>query len=113
TIRLAAGVTHPGSADPFTHPCFPTRRSSDLAAGSDNAFSFTPDDNGSYVVTLTVTDDDGGVGSDTATISVANVAPTATINGAPAISAERTPTTVTVRASDPGSADTITHLWSV
>jgi len=34
-------------------------------------------DNGTYTVTLTVTDDDGGAGQDTLTVSVANVNPTA------------------------------------
>ena len=37
-------------------------------------------DNGSYTVTLTVTDDDGGVGTDTLTVLVSNVAPTTTID---------------------------------
>ena len=32
-----------------------------FASGSDANFSFTPDDNGSYVVSLTATDKDGGV----------------------------------------------------
>jgi len=36
-------------------------------------------DNGTYIVTVTVTDDDGGVGSDTATVTVNNVAPTAVV----------------------------------
>jgi len=35
-------------------------------------------DNGAYTVTLTVEDDDGGVGSDTMTVTVNNVAPTVT-----------------------------------
>ena len=43
-------------------------------------FSFTPNDNGSYAVTFTVTDDDGGANSDSATVTIHNVAPTATFN---------------------------------
>ena len=35
-------------------------------------------DDGRYTVTVTVTDDDGGIGSDTAIVTVQNVAPTAT-----------------------------------
>ncbi|MGD0283960.1 MAG: PKD domain-containing protein, partial [Dissulfurispiraceae bacterium] len=41
-------------------------------------FSFTPDDNGSYQIVLTVMDDEGTSSSDSQTISVSNVAPTAT-----------------------------------
>ena len=37
-------------------------------------------DNGDYVATVTVTDDDGGVGSDSALVTVFNVAPTVSVN---------------------------------
>ena len=37
-------------------------------------------DNGVYTVTLTVTDDDGGVGTDNLVVTVNNVAPTATVS---------------------------------
>ncbi len=51
----------------------------DFGDGSNATGSLTPShtyaDNGEYTVTLTVTDDDGGVGSDTLTVTVNNVAP--------------------------------------
>src|SRR5439155_14941876 len=46
-----------------------------IADGSGSSFSFTPSDNGVYTVTYSVTDDDGGVGSDVAVVTVNNVAP--------------------------------------
>src|SRR5207245_9002291 len=49
--------------------------------GTARNFSFTPVDNGTYAVTFTVTDKDGGVGTDTAVITVNNVAPTASAGG--------------------------------
>ena len=45
-------------------------------------------DNGAYVVTLTVTDKDGGTGTSSRTVRVFNVAPTVGINGAPDTSPE-------------------------
>src|SRR5262249_24800338 len=58
------------------------KNSSAYASGTAASFSFTPDDNGTYVVTLTATDKDGGTSpSAQRTILVDNVAPTAAITG--------------------------------
>src|SRR5581483_3867757 len=65
-----------GYADTFTSAWAITKNGAAFASGTAGTFSFTPDDNGTYVVTLTVTDDDGGVGTDSKIISVTNVAPT-------------------------------------
>ena len=46
-----------------------------VCSGTAASFRFTPDDNGSYVVTLTATDKDGGIGTQRKTITVTNVAP--------------------------------------
>jgi len=84
-----------------------TKNGNPYASGSAPSFSFTPNDNGTYVVSLTVTDDDSGAGSDSKSITVTNVAPTATINGAPASSPEGTAINLTSSVSDPGSADNL------
>ncbi|MDB5322150.1 MAG: hypothetical protein JWN40_3781 [Phycisphaerales bacterium] len=83
------------------------------ATGGAPNFTFTPNDNGSYVVTLIVTASDGGTGTDTKTVTVTNVAPTATINGAPTSSPASTPINLTSTVTDPGSLDTFTYDWSV
>src|SRR5262249_32866893 len=60
---LGSAVTDPGTADTQPYAWAVTRDGQPYASGSTPAFSFTPDDDGAYVVTLTVTDDDGGQGS--------------------------------------------------
>lgn len=76
-------------------------------------------DNGTFTITGTVTDDDSGVGSASAVLTVRNVAPTATIdesgyslvNGVLVTSAG-TPIDVKARSTDPGSDDlTLTWDW--
>src|SRR5204863_217550 len=76
TISLGSNVSDPSSADTtagFSIAWSVTRDGSPFASGSAASFSFTPDDGGSYVVTLTATDKDGGQGSDSRTIAVPDV----------------------------------------
>src|SRR5262249_9321874 len=58
---LGSSVTDPSSADSaagFTYAWSVTKNGTAYAAVSAANFSFTPDDNGTYVVTLTATDKD-------------------------------------------------------
>jgi hypothetical protein len=113
-IGLTSSVSDPGTADTHTYAWSVTKDGNQYGSGgTSTTFSFTPDDNGSYVVKLVVTDDDGGSGTDAETIAVTNVDPTATINGAPASSPEGTSIGLTSSLTDPGTADTHTYAWSV
>jgi len=79
-----------------------TQGGTEVATGNTAAFSFTPADNGSYVVNLTVTDvDELGVhdATDSETLSVDNVAPTAGIDG-PAEGVHGQAVTFTLTADD-------------
>src|SRR5262249_52736966 len=67
---------------------------------------FTPDDNGSYVVSVQATDKDGGTGSTTATLVVTNVAPTATFSAPASVNEGSTATVSFSGQSDPSGADT-------
>ncbi|MGI9066294.1 MAG: tandem-95 repeat protein [Pyrinomonadaceae bacterium] len=81
--------------------------SSVVATGSGASFSFTPDDNGTYVVTFTATDDDGGVGADSKTIEVTNVNPS--VDAGPNQTVDEGALFAgTGSYYDPGSADTHT-----
>ena len=82
--------------------------------------SHTYQDDGSFTVTGTVSDDDGGVGSDDAVVTVVNVNPTAAIdetgslliNGAPTIITNAgSPVNFSGRSTDPGSDD-LTLKWN-
>jgi PKD repeat protein len=73
--------------------------------------SHTYADDGEYTVTLSVTDDDGGVGTDNQTVIVTNVAPAVAVD--PAILYAGS-STVGFKGefSDPGSADSHSLEWS-
>ena len=106
-VSLSGTFSDPGSADTHSYLWSVVADNGQVIAdGTDQTFSFTPNDNGSYSVTFTVTDDDGGANSDTITITVANVAPVVTLDGA-ASSSEGQTQNYTFSWTDPG-ADT----WS-
>ena len=97
----------------------------DFGDGNFADGSLTPShayaDNGVYTVTLTVTDDDGGVGVDTLTVTVYNVAPTASIDDVyqeqwftleENIIIMLDPANFTGSSYDPGADDlTFTWIW--
>ena len=112
----AATFTDPGTADTHTLTVDYGDGTGVQPLPASAALSHTYADNGIYTVTVTATDDDGGVGSDTILVTVTNVAPTVT--GITAVSAAITgaPVTVTGAATDPSPVDTAAGLqwrWSV
>lgn len=77
-IALSGSATDPSSVDTaagFTYAWNVTKNGNSYASGSGTSFSFTPDDNATYVVTLNATDKDSGTGSTSKPIAVTNVAP--------------------------------------
>jgi PKD repeat protein len=72
--------------------------------------TYTYPDSGDYTVTLTVTDKDGGVDSETFTVSIANVTPTADAGGPYSTSAGSS-VELTGNGSDP--VDPVTYRWDL
>lgn len=90
-----------------------TKDTVQFISGSGSTFSFTPDDEGTYVVTLGVT---GSTTKKQATITVLNVPPTVKITGVTASAplVLTTQETVTFNASftDPGAPDRRSATWT-
>src|ERR671935_184803 len=76
------------------------------APGTIPAHSHTYVDNGSYTVTVKVTDKDGGSDSKTFKVDVANVAPTATLSNDGPVSEGSSATISFSNQFDPSSTDT-------
>jgi hypothetical protein len=106
-IHLTGSITDPGTADTFTYAWTVKKDGNNYASGTDADFSFIPGENGSYEVSLRVTDDDGGAGAASQTIDVDNVAPTlSNVNVTPETINEGDSVTLSGDISDPGSTDT-------
>ena len=113
-MTFGAVVSDPGASDTFNYDWSISQGETVLATGDDPTFSFTPADNGSYDVSLEVTDDDGGEGSASQTFDVENAAPVlSNISLTPATVDEGGAITLSGSISDAGSADSfdLTVTW--
>lgn len=106
SASFAGAVTDAGSADTHTY----SWDFGDGSTGSGASTSHTFAADGSYTVTLTVTDDDGGSDSVSHTVSVGNTAPVISTTSSAASVEEGTATTLGVAASDAGG-DPLTYTW--
>ena len=121
TVDEGSAFVGPGSyTDPGDDPCTGAVDYGDgavvltLTLTSEETFelSHVYADDGEYIVTVTVTDVDGGEGSDTVVVTVLNVAPTVGPITVP-VDPVQVNTKIDARAefSDPGTLDTHTALW--
>ncbi len=106
SLAVSAVATDPGTADVLSY----SWDFGDGTTGTGNPTTHAWPDEGDYLVTLTVTDGDGGLDTETGSVTITNVAPT--ITSAPVLTAtEGTLYDYQATASDPGSADVMS--WSV
>jgi PKD domain-containing protein/hemolysin type calcium-binding protein len=110
-VQLSADVSDAGTLDTFTYDWEITLNGIPYEDGMGAAFAFLPVDEGDYAVSLTVTDDDGGIAADAITVAVANVAPTAWIVSPPTSGPEGSELAFTGDLNDPGALDTVTYQW--
>jgi hypothetical protein len=80
---FTGGATSPDTVDNtagFTYSWTVLKDGNAYATGSGTAFTFTPDDDGTYAVTLQATDDGGMTGTASLTVTATNVSPLAAID---------------------------------
>ena len=113
TDQLLAGIVIDDvAADVITRQVTvtdPAGVATDLADVMD---SFTFADQGSYKLTVTVTDDDGGVDTAEMKINVTNVGPTVELD-ATLESVAGQAVSIVPTVSDPGSSDTLSYDWDI
>jgi endonuclease G len=112
-VAATVSVTDPDANEAFTYSWTVTKNGSPYASSNDTSFSFTPDDNGAYVVSVIVSDRAGATGSDSKTVNVTNVAPVITSVTGPTSAIQRgSAASINVGYTDAGSADTHTALFT-
>jgi hypothetical protein len=119
-IAATAQIGNTGATDPITYSWSVLRDGSayslpNTVNTTGSAFTFTPGDEGSYVVDLTATNSGGPVSTSTSPIIVADVAPVVAITGAPTTSApEGTPITLGTTITQTGANDGVaSYAWTL
>ena len=111
-INLTSDVTQSSCGGAATYAWSVTKNGDLFASAATEDFSFTPDDNGAYEVTLTVTDG-GGSDADVQSITVNNVDPVAEAIAGPTQGVRSQTLSFSSSVTDAGSADTHTTSWQV
>lgn len=114
-VNLSAAVSDPSDADRaagFAYAWTVTRAGQTFASGTDREFSFTPEDEGTYAVILTVTDKDGGSATAMASVEVSNATPTVNLAGPTPVNPVPWQTAkFSATLADAGAADRLEVAW--
>jgi hypothetical protein len=117
-VTLQATVAGTATGGALTYGWSVLKNNAPFASGQGQQFTFTPDDNGTYVVTVTASDTNGDTATVSESLTVTNVPPTVTITGAPASATGSigNPITLGSTASDVSPVDVqagFQFSWSV
>ncbi|PYX69807.1 MAG: hypothetical protein DMG78_20980, partial [Acidobacteria bacterium] len=108
-VTLLATASDPGANDALTIQWIVTASNGQvIAPATGNSFTFTPIDNGTYQIAVTVTDKDLATATDQVLITATNVAPAIGLNGPSTIGEGSLYTLTLGPVSDPG-ADAVTE----
>ncbi len=109
----AATTSYAGDSNGLAYSWRVTKNGAAYASGSSTAFAFTPDDEGTYVVTFQATDDGAMSGSDSMTIIGTNVTPTAHVSIAQSlVTVPQQSIGFSGSFTDPGVLDTHRVTWN-
>ncbi|MFX1255897.1 MAG: PKD domain-containing protein [Promethearchaeota archaeon] len=111
-VSFSGSCTDPGWFDTQVYSWDFGDGSPATTESDDSTATHVYGDNGVYTVTLTATDDDGGVGTDTLTVTVYNVAPTIEAGDDQVVYSGDT-VSFNGSFSDPGLLDTHTIVWDL
>jgi PKD repeat protein len=107
-VSFSGSATDPGVNDVLTY----NWNFGDGQGATGQNVGHTYGDNGNFQVVLTVDDGDGGAGADNLTVTVNNVAPTASAGG-PYSAVMHYPLQFNGSATDPGTDDVLTYEWDL
>jgi len=107
TLNWSATATDPGVNDVLTY----SWDFGDGVSGSGPSAFHAYEENGTYTVTVTVDDGDGGTDVNSVTVVIANVAPSFNLATIPNLANEGQQLTFTATATDPGGTDVLTFSW--
>ncbi|MCA9150075.1 MAG: DUF4214 domain-containing protein [Planctomycetales bacterium] len=117
SVHLTSALSWPGSGAPYRHQWVVTNANdpagTPIVGSSSDSLTFTPYDDGHYLVTLTITDVGGGTSIVTRELPVDNVAPQPVIVVPEGIQAPHVPLRLTSRVTDAGLSDTYEYQWRV
>jgi PKD repeat protein len=111
TLNLTGTFTDPAPADTHAFHWHVFLNGQNIIDEHTQNLAFTPADDGVYTFLFDVVDDDSGMGSDVFTVTVDNVAPTASASNSGPIN-EGQQAMITVAATDPaGASDPLTYEY--
>ena len=108
-LLWSALATDPGTTDTLTY----SWDFGDGTTSTGTSANHTYANEGVYTVTVTVDDGDGGIVSNTLSVTVANVAPVLGLTAIPSAGDEGQVLSLFTSATDAGVNDTLTYVWDM